>query len=443
MIMRKLIFLSLSILVITSMAVYGQPGAEKKKPAEVKGTNASVKSVQINVILGDKKEYNEAISKAFNAVYPEITLNFTVLTGTENERLDKITLMMMSGQELDAVAMNNDDFYDRLVTIGNLEPLNTYITKDKVKLSPIVNIMKKADRNGTFYALPYRNSTWVTYYNKDVFDAAKVPYPTEDWTWDDFKKIAKLLTKGEGQDKVYGACMPDWPQSWSAHAAQAGVPYFNSDGTANINHEAFYKALDMRYQMTMVDKSMPSIADNKMTKAHYAKQFSTGKIGMMTIGEWSIAQIKDNLGGNFTFKYDFQVLPHPKGSVPTTWGTSNWMGVNKNSTAEKKEAAWKLVKFMNGEQGAKVVAELNWIPAMSTEESQNIFKKGLPDFVTNVGVFFRDYQYSAEKPAGKGSSIYYKVLQEESDLALTGGKTLDKALQDAKTRIDKEIANLK
>ena len=55
------------------------------------------------------------------------------------------------------------------------------------------------------------------YYNKDIFDAAGVEYPSNDWTWSDFEKMATELTSGEGANKIYGAHLHTWQamvQNW-------------------------------------------------------------------------------------------------------------------------------------------------------------------------------------------------------------------------------------
>lgn len=40
----------------------------------------------------------------------------------------------------------------------------------------------------------------MLFYNKDLFDAAGVAYPTNDMTWDAYAELAKQMTK----DGVYG-----------------------------------------------------------------------------------------------------------------------------------------------------------------------------------------------------------------------------------------------
>ena len=41
-------------------------------------------------------------------------------------------------------------------------------------------------------------------YNKDLFDAAGVAYPSNDMTWDEYYDLAAKMTSGEGSSKVYG-----------------------------------------------------------------------------------------------------------------------------------------------------------------------------------------------------------------------------------------------
>ena len=45
-----------------------------------------------------------------------------------------------------------------------------------------------------YYGLPRDFQTIVLFYNKDMFDAAGVAYPTADWTYDDLRNAAKKLT---------------------------------------------------------------------------------------------------------------------------------------------------------------------------------------------------------------------------------------------------------
>ena len=50
-----------------------------------------------------------------------------------------------------------------------------------------------------YFGLPRDFQTIVLYYNKAMFDAAGVAYPTEDWTWDDLRTTAKATDAGQGR----------------------------------------------------------------------------------------------------------------------------------------------------------------------------------------------------------------------------------------------------
>src|SRR5664279_1811609 len=64
------------------------------------------------------------------------------------------------------------------------------------KLGKGINGVKSYSVDGATYAIPYRQDSWYLYYNKDLFDAAKVAYPDGTWTWDDYAKNAGLLKAG-------------------------------------------------------------------------------------------------------------------------------------------------------------------------------------------------------------------------------------------------------
>ena len=62
---------------------------------------------------------------------------------------------------------------------------------------------------GKYYYLPVRGSTFSLYYNKDLFDAAGLDYPTDEWKYEDeWLDAAKQLTIRE-DDRVtqYGCYM--------------------------------------------------------------------------------------------------------------------------------------------------------------------------------------------------------------------------------------------
>ena len=65
----------------------------------------------------------------------------------------------------------------------------------------------------------------MLYYNKAIFDEAKVAYPTDSWTWDDLLDAAKKLTivESNGRVKRYGLGMEGGKWSFWLNQNKAGM----------------------------------------------------------------------------------------------------------------------------------------------------------------------------------------------------------------------------
>ena len=70
------------------------------------------------------------------------------------------------------------------------------------------------NEKGDQLAVPKDIDTCAVWYNKKMFDEAGIEYPTVDWTWDDFREIAKKLTNPEKNQ--YGTAIKpgSYQESW-------------------------------------------------------------------------------------------------------------------------------------------------------------------------------------------------------------------------------------
>ena len=89
-----------------------------------------------------------------------------------------------SGSDFDVVTVKDVPGYATLVQKGSILSLDDYISKDGVDLSKYAGVTDQVTVDGSLYELPFRNDFWVLFYNKDLFDAKGVAYPTNDMTFD-------------------------------------------------------------------------------------------------------------------------------------------------------------------------------------------------------------------------------------------------------------------
>lgn len=156
-------------------------------------------------------------------------------------------------------------------------------------------------------------------YNKTVFDAAGVDYPTEDWTWDDFRDAAKKLTDPSTETYGYAYSVSGseettwqfWPHLWQ----NGGEILEDDQKTAAFASDAGVESLEFLRQMAIDDKSI--YLDQTDTK--FAQLFAADRIGMMTSGPWQLYDL--NTAGT---QYGVTVLPGTDGDHQTVSGPDIW-----------------------------------------------------------------------------------------------------------------------
>lgn len=429
----------------TSSAATDTKAAEKTETVEKNEPTGEKTEVSVWSFTFTDPELQKKIVDGFNQQGKDIEMVFKELPqGTGAEIGQKLVTNLIGGEKIDIFDGNLSEFYN-FSTKGLFEPLNAYYEKDGFDVNALgESTVEMSKIDGQLYALPYIKSKFVLYYNKDLFDAAGVAYPTDDWTWNDFRDAAKQLTQGEGADKIWGCAMPDWVCTWAGLATQNGAKFMKDDKTPNLDDPAFKEALQFKYDLSMVDKSCPSLAENKTTKTHYAKQFSSGNVGMLISGDWSIGQIATNLENNYTFKYDIANLPHPEGAAKgTTFGASRYVGISSKADQKTKDAAWEVLKYLASPEVAKLMAETNVaLPAVNNEEITSAYVANIPEFVENGAIILEDAPYVEEKAMHPASNIIEKVMQEEAELVLTDAKPIDDAIADMQMRAADEIQNM-
>src|SRR6185436_12870303 len=115
-----------------------------------------------------------------------------------------------------------------------------------------------ATADGKVIGIPALVDNLALIYNKKLFDAAGQPYPTDDWSWADFRAAAKRLT--DPSTNTYGTAYSVsggedttwhlWPLLW-----QNGGKILDGTKPA-FNSEAGVKALETLRVMAVDDKSM-------------------------------------------------------------------------------------------------------------------------------------------------------------------------------------------
>lgn len=157
-------------------------------------------------------------------------------------------------------------------------------------------------------------------YNKTVFDEAGVEYPTDDWTWDDFRTAARELTDPDTSTYGYAYSVSGseettwqfWPHLWQ----NGGEILDETETEATFDSEAGVEALTLLRDMAVEDESV--YLDQTDTK--FGQIFASDQIGMITSGPWSLYDLQ--VAGT-----DYGVVPLPgtDGEHTTISGADLWV----------------------------------------------------------------------------------------------------------------------
>lgn len=334
----------------------------------------------------------------------------------------KLSVMLNGKSEVDVFWVKDADTIYPIAQRGQMADLGAYITRDGVDLAEYNGLAENFAIDGKQIALPFRTDYYTLFYNKDIFDAAGVEYPSNDMTWADFEALAKQLTSGEGADKKYGAHFHTWQALVENWAVQDGK------NTIMATDYSFFKPYyEMALRMQNDDKSVMDYGTLKTANLHYSSVFADGSVAMMPMGTWFAATMIDKINkGESKVNWGVATLPHPDGlAAGNVVGSTTPIAVN--AASENKDLAWEFVKFATGAEGAAVVAGLGAIPARLDAATLKTITSvpGMPEGALEA---LQVKSIVLDRPIADKVSEVNKVLGDEHGLIMLGESSIDDGL---------------
>ena len=264
----------------------------------------------------------QALVDRYNELNPNVTVEYVRYVNNDqgNVRLDTA---LMAGEQIDVFTSYGHPRREQRVAAGMAADITDLLKKEGVDLlrdfgpGARPNIV-----NGRVYSVPTIVLVRFLAVNKDMFDKAGIPLPT-DWTLDEFIDIARRLTHGEGANKVYGI-IGDYNTNINLFLENkyGTDPWLNKAGNASLwtAERDFRRAFEMFYNMMYRDKSMMAWEDvlsQRLTdSAALAAAFFNGRSAMMQTGSYMLRNIKDPVQYPRNFTVGFVPCPRVDKNQP-------------------------------------------------------------------------------------------------------------------------------
>lgn len=292
-----------------------------------------------------QKMYGEMIA-AFKEVQPNITVEPIYTAGGAVEIQQKLLTMIAGGTPPD-VTWTHTYINNSLAQRNVMLDLKPYLKGDLKETDFFAASIKDFEWQGKLYALPRETTATILLYNRTLFKEAGVSEPEDGWVWDDLVKAAQQLTKGSGQDKIYGTS--NWNQAYTGMVRT----WLNGGDVLSADRSKY------TWNEPAGVAAIKSIADLiHELKAHPSPADLTGTVDLMANGKIAMQPTFSVFTNMRDVKFEWDIAHVPQKTPRTTRVASAGHSILRSS--KNTEAAWEWLKFMHGKTGMEIFAKNNF-----------------------------------------------------------------------------------
>lgn len=378
---------------------------------------------EIDIIKGSISEWQ--------AAHPQIKVVFehNPYTGYDSKILTRIA----GGAAPDIIA-TEADYFVTFASKNVLEDLTPYAANDPEfnKSDFFSAITNRFTVDGKLFAVPRDVAPFAcVFYNKDLFDAAGLAYPKDDWTWEDLLNAARALTKKDETGRVIQYGFYGW--AWQNFIYGNGGTLVDDpnhpvktmiDDPKTIQGIQFYADLINLYQV------MPTPVALSNLGMGIDLMFSSGRLGMFLSGIWETPGLR-----NYSFKWDVAMFPKNAQGVRAFGSGGSGYAILKSS--QKKKESWEVIKALTGASGQEKLAKrgLAQPSRIQVAEGENWAGDPLPP--ANKKMLNQAVEYVVFSPFHpRWREIESKYIIPALDLVFNGKKSAQEALPPLASQIN-------
>jgi len=360
------------------------------------------------------------LAQEYQAGHPGVTIKTTRLPFMGAE--PKI-LTALATRTTPDIARVDGSFVPKLATRNALLNLDEIGPGDiKKDLHPVA--LSSCLVDGATYALPEQVNGLCLFYNKELFRRAGLDPEDLPDSWTEFITIGQKLTDPE--TGVYGFGMRNslW---WTLPFFNTyGAPFLDETGSRCVLNgprgvEAFQLKVDLyrKYKIEGGGWRAGGVRDDM--------GFQNGKYAMIFSGPWAVKTLQ-------SAGIDFGVGLIPRGPA----GTSTNVGGNDLiifRSCQHPKQALEFLEFMAGEE-----VQTRWSNALG-QIPVNVRAEPRLDFARHpyLRVFVEQMKTAVPRPPIADYDELENIMNPEMQAALDGTKSVQKALDDAVRRINREV----
>lgn len=414
------------------------------KDSENKGLS---QKAAIKIMYWNESSYYNNFGNLFAMKYPHIDVEVVSTQQIyKDDSMDRNeALKAFIEKEQPDVLMLDAEQFEQLATSGKLMELETLIQRDQYNIDtifPNLVALLKEKGQGRLYGLAPTFQGSVIYYNADLFAEYGVQLPQDGMTWREIIDAARQFpTDGDEDTRVYGFGAP-YSLSWENWVLTINSTYglklldehtgkltINTPGWSNV----YRLALDGWESGAIYTdhQGSPSIGDGSMEDYYKSQLFFMGRVAMISGDQTVLTRLeeaRETVKDIKEFELGMVAGPIDPTEAEYTRDISLRGIISIRADSPNMDVAWELIKFINGEDYARV-----------RSRSMNYGLLSRMDYATeyhgySMGKFYKlkpklgDGVILGRTPSGFAEELF-KLLDRELMLVLEKKKSLAEALE--------------
>ncbi len=324
------------------------------------------------MVSGSQEEFQayQSLVKSFQADNPDYRIDLRYVPDDGDYRR-RLAADFSASTPADVFLLN----YRRIAPFaaeGAMAPIGPYLAQSSVIkeadfFQPAIDAFRF---QGELWCLAQNVSSLVMYYNRTLFDAAGLDYPSAAWSWDDFVAAARALTvdtNGDGVTDQYGVSIDPNFYRLAPFIWQNGgelVDDMENPTRLAIDSPEAQEAFQWFVDLQVKEKVAPDAAAEAARDGE--SRFLDGTVGMYFNSRRSTPTMRT------IEAFDWDVAPLPAGQQPAS--VLHVDGYCLAAQTKNKEAAWKFIEYANSPTGQEIVARTGrTVPSLQSVAQSEAF----------------------------------------------------------------------
>lgn len=446
----------LTLAAIAGMVLLTGCTAGPKKEANVQRS--------LKVMFYDESYFFNQYGDLFAMQYPDIDVEIvstnSIYSGNNGEVIDynKAVRDFIDKEQPDIVMLGTDN-YAKMAEDGKLMELDSLIEQDKYKIDniyPALIEMLKEKGGGKLYGLSPTFYGNTIFYNADLFKKHGVELPHDGMTWQDILDLARRFpTDGDEKSRIYG-----FGTNYGMTVSNLVSQIASAEGLIDVNPDTLKVTVDTDSWKRVYKLALDSFEANavynpkdggfmggSMEEYYQSQLFLMGRMAMTVDGVYllqNIKEVKNSLKDYKPFEVGMAAGPVDPADPETTRNIyfSDIFAIRAGSP--NADAAWDFLKFINGEDFAKVKSRtLNNGLLSRMGYNKEFDGHSLEVFYKLKPKTSEDMSSRMDKIPTEFYSAYQPIVDREINLVTEKKKSLDEALktiqEEGQAALDKAV----